>query len=596
MRFAVLVLAVFAAAAVAVVPQSVTVVPVPVTTLRAAAPPLAFPVCTPVPRIDPAALWQPLVRMSPQERANGELLIGARSPEAREATALWNRGEYDAAIVVLQRWAEQVDLRHIYVGFNWRVPVQAFGADWGTNVRVGTRDSAIRIAFDRNNSTGNLMVASACLDSGNTSLIVDLSTDGGSTWAETHYGYWNGAAEVRDLEMAGSAGFEYVAHILATIPDSAFCYRFNAATGALALMPDSTLRKTVLKTSVSGDTLDEVAITSSDDQLPGWEIEVVGGTRQHLVEAGYTSDQGVTWGSNAALPYPFFWGGLDYCYNQFDTTGPRSRYVAFSCLFYDGSTYHLGYAYYDTSWHGYYIAAPTLPQGNASTTGIAAWQDTFVLAYQHVTATGVAVRCLFSYDALSTVGYWFDMTDSADTRENVAVTARHGDGVGVAWRDHGGGARWIVHRRGDYAGTSWTGPDTVSDHRPDGDDRPRIQRVAPGVYGVCYISQDTPDYGSLWFNRDDWGGIAGPTPERVVPMGLAAVTRRGGARLSFVNPVAGPVTLKVYDAAGRRVRCRTEQLKPGGQTLDCAVPASGSYIAVLKTPAVTATTKFSTVR
>ena len=75
--------------------------------------------------------------------------------------------------------------------------------------------------------------------------------------------------------------------------------------------------------------------------------------------------------------------------------------------------------------------------------------------------------------------------------------------------------------------------------------------------------------------------------------GLVAAPRRGGARLNFTNPVAGPVTLKVYDATGRLVFGRTEQLKAGAQTLDCAVPASGSYIAVLKTLAATATTKFS---
>jgi hypothetical protein len=119
--------------------------------------------------------------------------------------------------------------------------------------------------------------------------------------------------------------------------------------------------------------------------------------------------------------------------------------------------------------------------------------------------------------------------------------------------------------------------------------------VAPGVYGVCYITFEGGE-GSLWFNRDDWGGITSPSPERIVPMGLVAVPYCGGARLSFANPIAGPVRLAVYDAAGRRVLCRTEQLRPGVQTLDCAAPASGSYIAILTTTAATATTKFSTLK
>ena len=586
MRLAVLVLIVLAAA-VAAQPRLVPVIPVPVTNNRAVSPPAPL-VCAPTPRIDSSALWRSLTRMSPQERANAELVITANSPAAREIEATWNRGEYDAAIGALQRWAGRADLRHVLVGVNWRVPVQAPEADWGPNVRVGGRDSAYCLAFDRDNSTGNLIVASACLDSGNTSFVVDLSTDGGSTWAETHYGYWIGAAAVRDLEMAGSAGFEYLVCNFGTIPDSAYCYRINAATGAFAKMPDSTSHKTVLATSVPGDTLVEIAICSSDDQYPGAALYVVGGTRQHAVVAGYSYDQGVTWGLYTAVP-DLYWYGLDYCYNA------GGRYVFFSCMYNRADTLYPAYAYYDTVWNARYIAMPTSPGIYAPSTGIAAWRDTIFMVYSYFTSAGAAVRCLVSYDAFETYAQAVNLTDTTGGRTNLAVCGRLGDGVGVAWREYGaGGDRKVCYRHSDYVGTNWTGPDTVSELSPFVSIE--TQRVAPGIHGVCYVSWDTTLCGSIWFNRDDWGGIAGPTPERIVPMGLAAVTRRGGARLSFVSPVAGQVTLKVYDATGRRVRCRTEQLKPGAQTLDCAVPASGSYIAVLKTPAVTATTKFSTVR
>jgi hypothetical protein len=594
-RTVVLILTGIAVTAIAAEPQLVPVVRVPQANNRAVVNATVSAVCIPTPSIDPAAVWQPLTSMSPRERANAELAITANSPEVRAVEAMWNRGEYDAAIAALQYWAERADLRHVYVGFNWRVPIQSLGADWGTTVRVGMRDSALRMAFDRENSTGNLMVASACLDSGQTDLVVDLSTDGGSTWAETHFGYWMGDSAVRDLEMVGSAGYEYVACLLASTPDSAFCYRFDAATGAWANMPDSTLYKAILQTSLPNDTLDQVAITSSDDQFPGMEIEVVGGTRKHLVEAGYTGDQGANWGRYTALPYPFYWGGLDYCYNQYDSAGWK-RYVMFSCLCKDGSDYHPGYAYYDSTWHGFYMATPTSWSGSTWTSGIAAWKDTVVIAYPYGTAAGTAVRCLFSYDALSTVGNWYDLTDSSVNRENVAICGRLGDGVGVVWRDYGGGDRWIVYRHSDYTGASWTGPDTVSDLSPDWVDRPRIQRVAPGVRGVCYIGWSGSVFGGIMYTRSDWGGIAGPTPVRIVPTGLVAAAHRGGARLSFTNPIDGRVTLSVFDAAGRLVVCRADQVKAGARTLDCAVPASGSYIAVLKTAAATATAKFSVLR
>jgi len=543
------------------------------------------------PPVDPAALWQPLVRMSPQERANGQMFITANSPEARAVEAIWNHGEYDAAIAALQQWAEGANLRRVYVGFNWRVPIQSAGADWGPNVRVGTHESAYRVAFDRENSTGNLLVSSVCYAGANTNFIVDLSTDGGLSWTETHAGYWVGDTIIRDLEMTGSAGYEYVAHIHRLASDSAFCYRVDAATGHQVKMPDSSWYKTVLQTSVANDTIEEVAICDWDDQMAGADLYVVGGTAKHSVEAGYSGDQGYGWYLYTALD-SFYWGGLDYCFNR---NKGVDRYVFLSCLYYTDSTYFPAVAYYDNSWHGRNLPMPTGSLGSLQTTGIAAWKDTIFLAYLHGTATGAMVRCLVSYDTFNTVNRIVDLTDSAHTRENLAICGRLGDGVSVVWRDYAGGGRWVGHRHSDYVGETWTGPDTASDHRPDWADRPRVQRVAPGVYGVCYITLEGGSY-SLWFSRTDWIGIAGPRPERAVPMSLVAATRRDGARLNFTNPVSGPVRLAVYDAVGRRVLYRTELLKAGAQMLDCAVPASGSYIAVLKTAAASATAKFSVVR
>ena len=391
MRAAVLVLIVLAAAAVAAQPQPVPIIPVPATNLRAVSSPIPTQ-CAPTPRIDPAALWQPLVRMSPQERANGEMVITANAAEARKVEALWNRGEYDAAIAVLQRWSETADLRHVSVGFNWRVPIQSPQDDWGANVRVGTRDSAYLVAFDRENSTGNLLVSSVCRAGDATDWVVDLSTDGGSNWTETYSSSWIGPSAAKDLEITGSAGFEYAVIPFGTIPDSAYCYRINATTGALAKLPDSTWHKTVLATSLLNDTIDDVAICATDDQYPGSEIYVVGGTRQHAIDAGYTDDQGANWSRYTAL-LDFFWGGLDYCYNHNNAAG--DRYVFFSCLYRLSDTLYPAYAYFDTVWNPRYIALHTHAQG-AQTTAIAAWKDTLFLAYPHVTATGTTVRCSFA--------------------------------------------------------------------------------------------------------------------------------------------------------------------------------------------------------
>ena len=591
MRTAVLVLIVFAAAAVAAGP--VPGVPVPVANNQTLSPAPAFR--APFPEINPVALTEPLVRMSAQERANAVLTITANSTAARQVEALWNRGEYDAAISELRQWAGRADLRQVYIGFNWRVPIHSpRPSGWGPNIRVGTRDSAYLASFDQENSTGHLLATSACLDGTNTDLVVDLSTDGGLTWSETHSGFWSFPAAVKDLEMTGTNGYEYVVYLLTATPDSGTCVRFDAATGAAAKMPDSSDYKIVLRTSLPADTLDEVAITSSDDQHPGQMINVVGGTRKHVVEAGASADQGASWNLSTAVSN-FYWGGLDYCFNHYDLPR-RDRYVFFSCLVNRGDTMFPGYAYFDTVWTALRIPLPSFASAVKPTTGIAAWKDSVALAFLQQTGSGTMTRCYISGDSGRSWVY-DDLTDSLKNRENVGICGRHGDGLSVVWREYGmGGNRWVFYRHAPYYGLNWSGPDTVSDHTPDSVERPRVQRVASGVFGVCYIALDTAAYGSLWFNRSDLTGIAGPTPERVIPLGLAAVARRGGARLSFTNPVAGPLELRVYDAAGRQVLYRSERLNAGAQALDCTVPASGCYIAVLETRAVTATTKFATLR
>ncbi|HTW91915.1 MAG TPA: hypothetical protein VMH22_09420 [bacterium] len=594
MRTLVLILTSIVVVTLAREPQLVPAVRIPhcnSRTLSNQSPPL---VCIPRPTVDPAELVAPLTRMSPEERANGRMFITATAPEAREVEALWNRGDCDAAIAALRQWAERTELRNTYVGFNWRAPIAPSAAGWGANVRVGSRDSAYLVCFQRDNATGNLLIASACRDGANTDLIVDLSTNGGSTWNETHYGFWTGQALIRDLEMTGSAGFEYVAYLHSWVPDSCYCLRLNAATGAYAKMPDSSTGKTILATSRVGDTLDQIAITSSDDQIPGWEIEVVGGTRQHAVEGGFTVDQGANWILYAALD-SFYWGGLDYCYNHYDSL-VANRYVFLSCLTKHSGTFYPGYAFYAGGWVPVYLIVPMDSLGVTQTTGITAWRDTIALAYSRTAGSGCVVTCLISND---TGNVWAQhlLTDSSVGRENVSICGRLGDGIGVAWRDYGGGLRSIVGCHSGYAGSTWNTPDTINDHKPDWTDKPRVARVAPGVYGVCYITYDPTAYGSIWYNRSDWsGGIAGPNPVQVLPMSLFATPRRGGAKLSFANPVTGRVNLSVFDAMGRRVLRRSELLKAGAQMLNCPVPVSGSYIAVLKTPAAMATAKFSVLR
>jgi len=103
------------------------------------------------------------------------------------------------------------------------------------------------------------------------------------------------------------------------------------------------------------------------------------------------------------------------------------------------------------------------------------------------------------------------------------------------------------------------------------------------------------DHG-LYFNAPWPMGIAEQQSARPALFGLRATQTGNGVRLAFDNPAAGKVSLRVFDAAGRRARSEELTLSAGQHTLDFDGTSAGIYFAQLQAAGRTATAKFVLAR
>ncbi|MBI5865826.1 MAG: hypothetical protein HZB38_15245, partial [Planctomycetes bacterium] len=146
----------------------------------------------PTPTGESLMLWEQLSALGPDLRANAviELELGtAATPAQRESAAeisrLWNQGDYDGAIAVLQVLENSGAAPA--VGIAWREPLPPARTRMA-DVRIGgTRADAGTMNIDFDAQNGRLfMVVRWGTTTGTSAWTMNTSTDGGVTWAETY--------------------------------------------------------------------------------------------------------------------------------------------------------------------------------------------------------------------------------------------------------------------------------------------------------------------------------------------------------------------------------------------------------------------------
>ncbi|UCG43700.1 MAG: T9SS type A sorting domain-containing protein [candidate division WOR-3 bacterium] len=546
---------------------------------------------------EPGPVWEILEGMGQQDRYNAVINfdLGLAQPEAwaeaRAVEQLWNTGDYEGAIERLRMIGIFHDPCDIDVGMSWREPIPTIvGTDWGDNVRVGNRDSVYEIEMDRNNRTGNLFLVSV-RDTGTMSAInLYMSTNNGQDWSETY----NRAVSVAYINAIGAASngdYVYVGYTRDPNQTLGRVMCFRADSGTQVRFPNDSFFRTMFQADPN-DTITEIEMASADDEFPASRLYAAGCTKGRKLLWGWTDSSASNWRNNPRTAVSYCDGGLALTYNYHFQTG---KPFVWATWIYNrnNDTNNVGFGRLtatDTVWYRSWFH-PGFDPTYTSTT-VASWGDTTCIVYVHGSGTKRYLRQIYTYNA-GTSWSARNPLDTTTVREHPFISSRYGRGFQLAARQYTDTtARDLVFSRTTYAAQSWSTPWDISDYRPALAD-PQVMLVSPGTYGCSYIKwYGRPQDYSIWYNRSDWTGVEDVT--KLHPrFGLRATFGRNRARLKFDNPRQGPVTLRVYDPAGRLVSMETRRLGPGEQELDVKVASSGVHFAVVDIDGKTETARLT---
>jgi hypothetical protein len=223
------------------------------------------------PRDSSEPVWKGLEQMSIEERENSkiELVIEKNATGQAQHTAhrieqLWNSGKFEEALAIFPKLATLTDVGEMAVGNTWRIPVPTQeSGEWANDARIGNRDSIYIVNMDIHRASGNLF-ATLLFQQGSAYMwTVNLSTDGGSTWNETHS--WTGGFEIRMVSTTVVGNYCYVAYIHDSNQTSARLRRFNATNGSSVNFPDGSSWIEIFS-SVPPAEIAEVCVRSNQDQ------------------------------------------------------------------------------------------------------------------------------------------------------------------------------------------------------------------------------------------------------------------------------------------------------------------------------------------
>jgi hypothetical protein len=236
----------------------------------------------------------------------------------------------------------------------------------------------------------------------------------------------------------------------------------------------------------------------------------------------------------------------------------------------------LFFSYFDTSdtlrIHGGFAQPLSLPAGNGTTTSISAYLDTVICAYEDATSSPHRVRYLLSYDGGET-GIVGLLGDSGVAADAPAVTVSGGNFAAV-YRSSTSATELLFCQRTDSG--PWSDPNSIAEHEPYWN-RPGIEYLGGGVFGVVYLSNTSPVVRGAYFDRSDWVyGIAeqrqqpqasSHKPQATVVRGVLFLPSLGTrSELSERNSVMSRAAL--LDISGRKVL----DLKPGANDVRTLAP------------------------
>jgi hypothetical protein len=459
----------------------------------------------------------------------------------REIEQLWNAGDCDGAIAVLAGLESMLPASAVDVGISWRsaVPASIQGIA-GTDVRVGTRDSIVSVALDRDPGNGNLIAVLHVRKFNGDFWVLNLSTDGGVTWSEKEV--WNATYPLKKVSLSILSGKAYVAFTRGIQQDQILVYRYNTTNGSAAAWPGPVPYLTTALTTGGGEMFTDLSTTSNDESFRDrYYVSTITSTKKlrffwyqidstsaHEITTGVTSAVGGL-SSAYATPGAYMW--LSYV----DTAGQ----VCIDSI--RSSTYARAYRY--SSAYG------------AMATSISAHKDTLLCAFDYVTSF-VQTQYLIRY-GVGSIWRFGVFADTSLGSEAPGATLGGDGGIAVAYRYYNSTRTVRVAWRAYPQGSPWSGNTIVSDHEPYPSVTPGIVYMGSKKYGVLYLSWSSPFTRAAYFDVFDPTATAveepGVTPERFALEQNYPNPFNPSTTIRYSMPERSMVSMKVFDALGREV-------------------------------------------
>ncbi len=497
--------------------------------------------------------WKILDELKPYERENALIeidLIDTKSEKCTEHAKIveesWNEGNFSEAIELFQDFE---DIHNVAIGIQWKEPIIT-SAKWAEDAQIGNRDDVYVVSLDVDNVTGNLLAACLYYDiSTNYDWSVNISTDGGYTWAETFT--WGAPAYyINDISTTVLHNRFYVGHTALPEQDVARVRRFYTSDGTV----DNTYGFiTVFDHNVE---IRDIALTSNTDFYDN-RIYYLAILDNDSLKYYWDDTTGTSWGpidpgiNNAAR-------GLDACTNE----EYSNYFIWVSYIGTDDSLYVAARA----PWNNFGPIDYATSNSN-SVTSIGAYNDTIMTVFTYSYGTDYYTKYWVSYN--NGTNWLFSYISGVSNYSSLCdITARGGDGFGVSFQywDTLTSTERGYYRWRNYVG-GWSTPVEIADNEPRVTVKPSIERIGSSIWGIAYANWPEQN---VYFDRSDWvSGIDEETPDldgkiaRLIGNNPNPFNQNTNIRYLLAN--TEKVTLKIYDVSGKLIKTLVEGYRGPGE-------------------------------
>jgi hypothetical protein len=334
---------------------------------------------------------------------------------------------------------------------------------------------------------------------------VNLSTDGGTTWAETYS--WGSTVGIIDVDGVVVDDYLYVAYVAGgATSNEGRMRRCLVSTGAV---DGGYGFHTIV--DAGANTIEEVALASNADDYDNRIYYFAIQSNDVLRYFWDAADDGTTFtdGGSPAVANAEF--GLDA---TFDYSAPSGTCVDFLYVSYsgnDGNIHVLGRD--ETTWTDWSVESGA---GSYRTTAVSAYEDTIICAFEYPYTDGTGIRYRISYNCGDSWGVGTIAVPDGTTVFGYFepdIDARDGDGTAIIYQAEAGELDPMYYRtRAGFAPGAWSDPALFSDYDVYTGSDTAMNYLPPLAgemfsHGAMYISLD-PDFRTPYFDRPGAAGGA----------------------------------------------------------------------------------------